>query len=91
MVNLLNPNRLYIQEDYRGSLCEADAEEQRAFVQMIKARFRAKKGSEIYYYADGTHPTHNTRSTYAWNKMGKRLEQPTVSGRDPSQHERTTY
>ena len=48
---------------------------------MIKERFRAKKESDIYYYADGTHPTHNTRSTYAWIKKGKRLEQPTVSGR----------
>ena len=49
---------------------------------MITARFRAKKESDIYYYADGTHPTHNTRSTYAWIKKGKRLEQqPTVSGR----------
>ena len=53
---------------------------------MIKERFRAKKESDIYYYADGTHPTHNTRSTYAWIKKGKRLEQPTVSGRDPSQY-----
>ena len=48
---------------------------------MIKERFRAKKESDIYYYADGTHPTHNTRSTYAWIKKDKRLEQPTVSGR----------
>ena len=48
---------------------------------MIKERFRAKKESDIYYYADGTHPTHNTRFTYAWIKKGKRLEQPTVSGR----------
>ena len=86
MVDLLNPNRLYLQEDDRGSFCEADAEEQKAFVQMIKAHFRAKKESDIYYYADGTHPTHNTRSTYVWIKKGKGLELPTVRGRDPSQH-----
>ena len=78
MVDLLNPNRLYLQEDDRGSFCEADAEEQKAFVQMIKERFRAKEESDIYYYADGTHPTHNTRFTYAWIKKGKRLEQPTL-------------
>ena len=48
---------------------------------MIKARFKAKKESDIYYYADGTHPNHNIRSTYVWIKKGKRLEQPTVSGR----------
>ena len=70
MVDLLNPNRLYLQEDYRGSLCEADAEEQKSFVHMIKERFRANKESDIYYYADGTHPAHNTRSTYAWIKKG---------------------
>ena len=58
--------------------CEADAEGQKAFVQ----NFGCKKEGDIYYYADGTHPTHNTRSTYAWIKKGKRLEQPTVSGRD---------
>lgn len=62
--------------------CEANAEDQKAFVQMIKERFIAKKESDIYYYADGTHPTHNTRSTYAWIRKGKRLDQPTVSGRD---------
>ena len=28
---------------------------------MIKERFRAKKESDIYYYADGGHSTHNTR------------------------------
>ena len=41
---------------------------------MIKERFRAKKESDIYYYADGTYPAHNTRSTYAWIKKGKGLE-----------------
>ena len=60
--------------------CEANAEEQRAFVQMIKERFSCKKEGDIYYYADGTHPTHNTRSTYTWIRKGRRLEQPTVSG-----------
>ncbi len=36
----------------------------------------------VVYYADGVHPTHNSRSTYAWIEKGERLEQPTVSGRD---------
>jgi len=83
MVDLLNPNRLYLQEDYRGSLCEADAEGQKAFVQMIKSASELRKR---VIYADGTHLTHNTRFTYAWIKKGKGLEHPTVSGRDPSQH-----
>ena len=50
---------------------------------MIKERFRTKKESDIYYYADSTHPTYKARSTYAWIKKGKHLEPPTVSGRDP--------
>lgn len=28
------------------------------------------------------HPTHNSRSTYAWIEKGEEFEQPTVSGRD---------
>jgi transposase len=45
----------------------------------------------VVYYADGVHPTHNSRSTYAWIlvlstkyevEKGAELEQPTVSGRD---------
>ena len=77
MVDLLNPNRLYLQEDYRGFLW-GGCRGAKGIVQMIKERFRAKKESDIYYYADGTHPTHNTRFTYAWIKKGKRLEQPTL-------------
>ena len=33
------------------------------------------------YYADGVHPTHNSRSTYAWIEKGEIVEQPTVSDR----------
>ena len=47
MVDLLNQNRLYLQEDYRGYFCEADAEAQKVFVQMIKERFRAKEERAI--------------------------------------------
>ena len=36
----------------------------------------------VVYYADGVHPTHNSRYTYAWVEKGGRMEQPTVSGRD---------
>lgn len=36
----------------------------------------------MVYYADGVHPTHNSRSTYAWIEKRCELEQPTVSGRD---------
>lgn len=36
----------------------------------------------MVYYADGVHPTHNSRSTYVWIEKGEELEQPTISGRD---------
>ena len=36
----------------------------------------------MVYFADGVHPTHNSRSTYAWIEKGKEFQQPTVSGRD---------
>ena len=36
----------------------------------------------VIYFADGVHPTHNTRSTHAWIEKGTEREQPTVSGRD---------
>jgi len=65
MVDLLNLQIGFTYKKTTEVPCEANAEDQKAFVQMIKERFIAKKESDIYYYADGTHPTHNTRSTYA--------------------------
>lgn len=41
-----------------------------------------KDAKSIVYYADGVHPTHNSRSTYAWIEKGEEFPQPTVSGRD---------
>lgn len=62
--------------------CEANTSLQEAFVdELTETLARMEKGS-VVYYADGVHPTHNSRSTYAWIETGKRMEQPTVSGRD---------
>ncbi|WP_278544108.1 hypothetical protein [Parabacteroides johnsonii] len=30
-----------------------------------------KDAKSIVYYADGVHPTHNSRSTYAWIEKGE--------------------
>ncbi|MDR0371359.1 MAG: transposase [Prevotellaceae bacterium] len=38
--------------------------------------------TSVIYYADGVHPTHHSRSTYASIEKGQEPEQPTVSGRD---------
>ena len=62
--------------------CEADAARQMAFAEELSALLTEKDGTSVVYYADGVHPTHNSRSTYAWIEKGEILEQPTVSGRD---------
>lgn len=62
--------------------CEADASRQEAFVKELTETFPQMEEDTVVYYADGVHPIHNSRSTYAWIEKGERLEQPTVSGRD---------
>jgi transposase len=65
--------------------CECSAEKQETFVKELTEIFKkqnTKKEKSVVYYADGVHPTHNSRSTYAWIEKGTELEQPTVSGRD---------
>lgn len=62
--------------------CEADACLQQEFVEELADTLSGMEKNAVVYYADGVHPTHNTRSTYAWIQKGERLEQPTVSGRD---------
>ena len=62
--------------------CEADAEKQAEFAKELAEILIAKDDKAVVYYADGVHPTHNSRSTYGWIEKGKQFEQPTVSGRD---------
>jgi transposase len=62
--------------------CERDAEKQTAFIKELSEIFDKQDDTTVVYYADGVHPTHNSRSTYAWIEKGTELEQPTVSGRD---------
>lgn len=62
--------------------CEADASRQQEFVEGLADTLSGMEEDAVVYYADGIHPTHNTRSTYAWIQKSERLEQPTVSGCD---------
>jgi transposase len=62
--------------------CEVNAEKQEAFVQELSEIIAYMDETSVIYYADGVHPTHNSRSTYAWIEKGREKEQPTVSGRD---------
>lgn len=62
--------------------CECSGEKQQAFMEELSVVLKDSDEGTVVYYADGVHPTHNSRSTYAWIEKGKDLEQPTVSGRD---------
>jgi transposase len=62
--------------------CECDAHKQECFASELSELFESLNDKSVVYYADGVHPTHNSRSTYAWIEKGEEFEQPTVSGRD---------
>ena len=62
--------------------CECNIEKQEEFVKEVSEIFNNMDEKTVVYYADGVHPTHNSRSTYAWIEKGEEYEQPTVSGRD---------
>ena len=62
--------------------CEADPLKQKLFAEALSKILQKKEEGDVVYFADGVHPTHNSRSTYAWIEKGKEFQQPTVSGRD---------
>ncbi len=63
--------------------CETDVEAQYKFLEDLTSLVEQAKDNEaVIYFADGVHPTHNTRSTHAWIEKGTEREQLSVSGRD---------
>jgi transposase len=62
--------------------CESNVEKQESFVSELSEIISGMDETSVIYYADGVHPTHNSRSTYAWIEKGQEMEQLTVSGRD---------
>jgi len=63
--------------------CERDDSKQEQFMETFgKIISETTDNETVVYFADAVHPTHNTRSTYAWVERGSQREQPTVSGRD---------
>ena len=64
--------------------CQADAAAQTTFVADMLAPLlaAAEAGEAAVYFADATHPTHNTRATHVWTEMGKERPLLTVSGRE---------
>ena len=45
--------------------CEADHDRQEEFMEKLSLILEKKDAESVVYYADGVHPTHNSRSTYA--------------------------
>lgn len=63
--------------------CEADSEKQETFLLQLDTLLEQNIDNEsVVYFADGVHPTHNTRSTHGWIEKGTQRLQPTLSGRD---------
>lgn len=63
--------------------CETDVKAQQEFLQELAVVVeQSVDTTSVIYFADGVHPTHNTRSTHAWIEKGSEREQLSVSGRD---------
>ncbi len=63
--------------------CETDVEAQHEFLKELTVLLeQSADNKSVIYFADGVHPTHNTRSTHAWIEKGTEREQLSVSGRD---------
>ena len=63
--------------------CEADAGRQTAFIAEFEQLVtQSSEEDSVIYFADGVHPTHNTRATRAWIETGTQRVLLTVSGRD---------
>jgi transposase len=61
--------------------CEADTAKQEACVEALLALKESLTEQEALYFVDAVHPQHNTRSAYAWIKVGQEKEIASVSGR----------
>ena len=64
--------------------CEADPVRQAAFLaeRLLPLLAQAEAGQAVVYFADAAHPTHHTRSTRVWTRIGQPRPRPTGSGRE---------
>jgi len=60
---------------------KADKAEQEKFLRMIEEKLAENSRETAVYYADGTHPQHNTHCAQGWIKKGQNKEIKTNSGR----------
>lgn len=59
-----------------------DEAAQEAFLEQFVPFLEETPETEAVFFLDGAHPTHNTRSTYAWVKRGQKKIIPTNTGRE---------
>jgi transposase len=63
--------------------CKADREKQEGFIALYKQTKEQLGANDCLYFADATHPTHNTTLSYGWILKGKNNDKyvKTTSGR----------
>ncbi len=59
-----------------------DEEKQEEFIKAYLEFMQRKKETELVFFADAVHPTHNAQAAYGWFKKGKAQELQTNSGRN---------
>lgn len=60
---------------------KANAELQKAYLEMLADVLKAKGEHDAHYYLDGVHPQHNTQLAYGWIKKGQDKVVKSNSGR----------
>jgi transposase len=60
---------------------KANAELQKAYLEMLEDVLKAKGEHDAHYYLDGAHPQHNTQLAYGWIKKGQDKVVKSNSGR----------
>lgn len=60
---------------------KADKAAQAKFLEVIQEKLAENPEETAIYYADGTHPQHNTHCSYGWIKKGQNKEIKTNTGR----------
>lgn len=60
---------------------KANAELQKAYLEMLTDVLKAKGEHDAHYYLDGVHPQHNTQLAYGWIKKGQDKVVKSNSGR----------
>lgn len=60
---------------------KAERKAQAEFLRVIEEKLAANREKSAVYYADGTHPQHNTHCSYGWIKKGQHKESKTNTGR----------